>query len=569
MKSKIIIQVVGFILLCLSPAVCECVEPLAQLLAQPLEVVMTQGGDDRIIIPAGAAVNKYFTGPLCDPRTIARSSSTSSSVSLSGFDAARKLFDRLRSAQAAGSAEQLFDLSMHAVREEIKHFWGSRALKPCSVITTPSGSDGEMLPAFAALARHSLWGIKTDSEANHLVTNIVIASGEVGSGTALAAGLKHFSSLVPSGNLVVNGTSITGVTGNEVAVVELKIRDEQGVVIPADELENSIAIILQKAIEQEGQIGVLHMVHACKTGIGAPRENFVQAMKSLYKDKLVVVIDAAQLRMDEPVVSSWLDKGFWVVITGSKFLGGPSFSGAVLIPKDEAASFGQISAEKIPAGLGDYFTQADCDEYFDNFKQALPGWYNVGLVLRWQAALAEASRFYTTNSLRRDRGLALWARDVRAFIDRSPILTLLENITKSEPSGVFAENIGTCNTVISFGVRAQTAAGENNYLNMAQLRKVHQLMTLDLRPLLPGLSVQASDIAKTLCLIGQPVQIGTAGPCQAVLRMAIGAPELFKVTQFKKFDPAILINDVLIDDRVVIQKIELIANNWAVFNRVK
>lgn len=561
-------QAIGLMVLCLSSGVNASAGQLAQILAQPLEEVMTLGGDDRIIIPAGAAVNKYFTRPLHYPGMIERSSSTSSSTSLKGFEAASDLFNYFRFEQESGSAEACFKNSMCCIRDSIKHLWGPQRINRCLVFTTPSGSDAEMLPTFAALARHPSFFI--DGHDEPLVTNIVIASGEVGSGTALAAGLKHFSSLVPSGNSVESGASIVGIADNLVDVVELKIRSDLGDLIRADLLEDHIASILQKVIEQEGQMGVLHMVHACKTGFGAPRENFVRAMKNRYKDKLVVVVDAAQLRMDESVVERWLDQNFWVLLTGSKFLGGPSFSAALLIPEDEAVLLAQVPVEKIPVGLGDYFTPSDCDEGFDNFKQALPVWYNVGLALRWQAALAQAGRFYLINQSARDRALEFWSFHVGEIIrDFSPRLILLEDIVDDDADQLsFAESVGKINSITSFFVSVKDERGVDTCLNMAELRKFHKLMTLDLQPFLPALTIKQRDIAKTACVIGQPVQVATTGKYQAVLRLAISVPELIKIINLKNFNTFVSTLEILRDDVLIIKKARLIADNWSVLRSV-
>jgi len=122
---------------------------------------------------------------------------------------------------------------------------------------------------------------------------------------------------------------------------------------------------------------------------------------------------------------------------------------------------------------------------------------------------------------------------------------------------------------VSFALTYVGGDGKRGYMNTAQLRKVYELMAQDLRPLLPDLTIQQSVAAKTGCLIGQPVQIGTMGQLQSVLRVAISAPELFKTISFERLDPAALVDGLLADDEVVVQKLDLIVANWDKLSKVK
>ena len=537
------------------------VSKLAGDLAHELKIVMTMGGDDRLVT-GGGGLNKYFTGPQPQPAVIARSSSTSSNVSQVGFLAAQQLFNRLHGALGDGDVVRCFEHAMKDIRQQVKYYWGAQASAPCYVITTPSGSDAEMLPTIAALLRKKEWQPNVKFS-RPLVVNIVIASGEVGSGTVLASKLCHFSSLAPVGKSVEAGTQIAGVMAGVVEVVEIKIRNDQGVVVSDQDLENRLASLLHQMIEQNQQQVVLHMVHACKTGLGAPRDIFLQAMKQKYKDDLVVVVDAAQLRVNQSFVGTWLDSGFWVFLTGSKFLGGPSFSGALLIPSREAELLAAAPSNKIPLGLGDYFTPADCDDFFVNMCEVLPVWYNVGLSLRWAAALAEVARFCSVPVDRQDRGINHWAGGVRSLVKQSKRLKLLEEAVCANDNGLFHSYIGKCNSVVSFGMQVTLGEGRDQFLNLVQLRKVYELMTLDLSDRIKNLSSELQNIAATPCLIGQPVQVATTGPCTAVLRIAIAVPEIFKAIGHERVDPAVLIDEILYDDQLVVQKLDFIATYWA------
>lgn len=529
-------------------------------LAPTIEQAMTEGGDDRITIPPNELCNKYFTAPRQNNSVIARSSSTSSSTSPQSFEAATSLFNRLRIAEKAGHGAAYFHQTMHKIRSRIKHFWGYGTKNICQVISAPSGTDAEMLAAFAALARHPNWHPSTPTP-TPLVTNIVVASGEVGSGTTLASGLQHFSKKTPRGNSASPGNCIAEVPRNALSVVEISIRNTLGSAIPLDDIEENLARIIKKAIIIDGQTVILHMVHACKTGLGAPREDFVDRMKATYGDDLIIVIDAAQLRMKEDVTHRWLSKGYWVLLTGSKFLGGPSFSGAMLIPNHDAELLEGIPNNKIPIGLGEYFSADDCDSFFTNLHSSLPKWHNVGLALRWEAALATAEQYHQINQQEHDHSIQLWAAGVSFMVKNSTSLQLLEGLTSTNTEA-FNEFIGTCNSIISFGIRIKNAENNFRFLNFAELRKVHEYLTQDLHDKIKTTCPEETFLAAKSCLIGQPVQIGTTGSCTAVLRMAISMPQILACVRQERLDEAVLVDEILEDDRIIIKKLDLIAKHW-------
>ena len=74
-----------------------------------------------------------------------------------------------------------------------------------------------------------------------------------------------------------------------------------------------------------GRIGegsaVVYLTHGTKTGLIAPASP---------PRGVDVIVDACQARIEPETVASYLRRGWPVVVTGSKFFGGPAFFGAVL-----------------------------------------------------------------------------------------------------------------------------------------------------------------------------------------------------------------------------------------------
>lgn len=525
----------------------------AERLQQHVEKLMTGGGDDRTLYLSGKNTNKYNTS--AQPWSgISFSSSTSCNPSQTGFDAAVRLYKKMQQADQA-SWQTVFGGIMREIRNQMKLFWGD-----CAIMLTPSGTDAEFWPVVAALARHG------DPSQQKQVTNIIIAQGEVGTGTATAAGLQHFSNVVPSEASVTAEQPLAGVAPGAVDVVPFKIRDEHGNTADMDKLEQDISALLKRVIEDEHQIAILHMVHVSKTGYSGPRESFVTAMKQQYGDRLIVVVDAAHLRAKPEVIRGWLDSNFWVMVTGSKFAGGASFSGAVLIPNPDANLL-SLNPADYPEGLKNYFTADDCDERFEVARLALSQHSNIGLALRWQTALDGLERFYALGSVQGDCVVAEWASAARSMIFESWSLELLEDLVTCSDHGSFLTCVGKCNSVISFGIRIADGADELRYMNTAELKKVYWLMTQDLNPYLSELAVCESGVAAQRCLSGQPVDIATDGPCTSVLRIALAAPEIIAALE-EKHDPYVAARALAECTKLLVDKLDLIAEHWSQLQNV-
>lgn len=515
--------------------------------------IMTTGGDDRIFIKATEQRNKFLTSPVPeDSETIVRSSSTSCSSSSIGFAAAQKIFETLKKNPSNAS----FSDVAQSIRNRIRQYWGTN---DCSIILSPSGTDAEFIPSLAALARHPEWGSNTKKK---LVTNIVVANGEVGSGTTLAAGMRHFSITTPQSSTVSSGNMLSGISEEMIDVIGIKVRNDFGIIIPAKEVEEKIAKILHQAIDIDHGIAVLHMTHVSKTGLSGPTENFIAEMKDKYNDSLLIVVDAAHLRFTQETSTRWLNNGYWILITGSKFIGGASFSGALLIPQKDATLLAKISSNTIPKGLGDYFSPDDVDPLFASIAESLPKWHNTGLLLRWESALANAKIFLQTNPTSQARAISIWAKGVRSLIRSASNLTLCDDLVGCTNYENFNSCIGECNSVVSFGIRVNID-GNDRYLSTNELRIAYKFLSQDLRTLLPCLSEEENYIASIPCIIGQPVQIANQGKCTAMLRIAIGIPQIIGAIKQERLDPAVLVDEILEDDRIIINKLDLIAKHWA------
>lgn len=74
-----------------------------------------------------------------------------------------------------------------------------------------------------------------------------------------------------------------------------------------------------------------------------------------------VVADACQLRSDKEWIMEFASRGFITLVTGSKFISGPPFCGAVLFPGSILEEL-DAGTEHLPRGFGDYFTRHEVKE---------------------------------------------------------------------------------------------------------------------------------------------------------------------------------------------------------------
>src|SRR6185437_9357044 len=134
---------------------------------------------------------------------------------------------------------------------------------------------------------------------------------------------------------------------------------------------------------------LLVMMDVSKTGLISPSVACAQDLKQRFPERVEVMVDACQLRLSPPTLAAYLRQDFLVAITGSKFMTGPAFSAALLVPEAAAE---RMQAARAPRALADLCLQGELPDGWRNAPE-LKARANFGLVLRWEAALEEMKRF--------------------------------------------------------------------------------------------------------------------------------------------------------------------------------
>jgi hypothetical protein len=502
------------------------------------EGLMETGGDIRLQRDPRSALNGYGCSHRPRPWAVTFASSTASSSSERGYKAADEARLIATAALLAGDRGAAVAASLQKVRAGIAEVYGLGS--DTAVVLAASGTDTELL----ALALGHMGAPEKP------VQNILIAPAETGRGVPMAARGVHFAVNTALGADVTQEAPIAGFRP-DTAVKNILLRHETGGLRAPAEVEADIAESVSDGI-MAGQHVILHGLDLSKTGLLAPRPEFLAELRARYAEKFDIVIDACQARLSAASVRAYLALEAVVLITGSKFFTGPPFAGAALVPPGMAA---RLRTQTLPEGLDAYFGRqefpADCPAA-DN----LPAVGNYGLALRWHAALAEMRAFMAVPPARRDLILRRFSATVEAAIAANPALTLLRRPPPARGSG--EETWERQRSIFTFAIRAPHAPAR--CLTPAEARAVYLWLNADLSAWI------AHPAASCICHIGQPVSLPQPGPesLQGVLRVSAGARLVSGEPSHRGFSEDRRIEREMADLAAVFEKIGLILQNWNV-----
>ncbi len=467
------------------PAALETVARLWRC-APPLEALLLDGGDDRLDLDPETGLNRYLCAPYPEPGIVTFSSCTASRIGEAPYataEAARQAL--IAAALADGTGPALRAASARVTGALLDHY-GIADL--AEAVLAASGTDATLL----------LTGLLAAEQPGRPITTILMSPSETGSGVPEAVQGRHFASCTASGTLVVKGHAVDGFPP-ALAMRSLAIRTADGLPRDAAVLEAEAEALIAE-IAAAGGHAVLHAIDGSKTGLVAPDRAACERLARKFGPRLDIVIDACQARIEPSIVRRYLEQGFPVLITGSKFFAAPGFCGAILFPRARLAAI--AGGGCLPDGLGAY---ADLTE--EGVSRRCPG-----LLMRWEAALHEMRRF---------SGLS--ATDVREAIDRASSATRaalmrderLRLIQAPRPPGPVWSGR---RSVFTFAVR-----GAEGWLSAEKLRPLYVALSQDMRDRI-GSTPEERHAASVRCLLGQPVQLGS--PALGGLRIAFSAAQL-------------------------------------------
>ncbi len=503
------------------------------------EALMETGGDIRLARDPRSALNGYGCSHRPRPWAITFASSTASSSSERGYEAAdlARLHTTLALLRGPGRRAAV-QATLEAVRAGIGASFGLAAGE--QVVLAASGTDTELL----ALALTHLGG------ADAPILNMLIAPEETGRGVPMAARGVHFAVDTALGHDVTFEAPIAGFRA-DTRLANVALRDAAGALRPTSQVEDEITAALAHGLAQ-GRRVILHVLDLSKTGLLAPAPTLLARLRARHGTDFDIVVDACQTRLSPASLRAYLTLDAVVLITGSKFFTGPPFAGAAILPASVAARLGRA---KLPAGLDAYFGQDDfpagCHAAAD-----LPAVGNYGLALRWHAALAEIDALLAVPARRRAEILAGFGAAVRTAVAACPGLSLFD--TPPIARHATSEDWERLPSIFTFSLQAPYAP--QRCLNPNEARAVYVWLNTDLSDLLPD----DQALAARICHIGQPVPLPQPDGqgLQGALRVSAGARLISGEPSHAGLEQDTRLAREFADVALVFRKIALILANW-------
>jgi hypothetical protein len=356
--------------------------------------LLTEGGDARIALAATGA-NQYGCPPQPEPDLVAFGSSTASVVSGPAFEAACALHERLhRGSQTwVGAAGRL--------RQDLLGLTGAAGLAGAELVLAASGTDLHLIAALLATRDGS-----TPLQA------VMGEPAETGSGVPAALSAVRFGVRAGPDPAAAVVAASAAADVSLCAPATVRLRDADGTPRLGAEVDAEFEAVAESVV-RSGRHCLVVLTDVSKTGLLAPSPACAQRLLRALGDRVDVLVDACQFRMAPATVRAYLEQGCMVAITGSKFVTGPAFCGALLLPPGVAAR-----ARGAPLhGLSGYSARADWPAGWPG-AEPLADACNPGLVLRWTAALTELQRLRAVPAPQVRRFLADWGRAVAGRIAR-------------------------------------------------------------------------------------------------------------------------------------------------------
>lgn len=404
--------------------------------------LLVSGGDARIALDPDTGLNKYGCRPYPDPVLLAFGSSTASTISQEGFIAASRVRDELLAARKNGEFDVCCLSQMQRIRQALLAELQLTDLN-VQLQFAVSGTDAHCVAAGCARGVQPL-------------RVVMVEEDETGSGVKAA--------------LLAVGCAIELVA----------LRESGGAPRQLDAIDEEVSARVAQAVDR-GERVLLVMVDQSKTGFVAPGIACLMCLAQQYADRVSVLVDACQLRLSPYTLRAYLQQGFMVAITGSKFFTGPSFSAALLLP----------------VGL-----HTDAVE---------PEFLGVGLLLRWEAALVELRRFHAVPQVVLVEFLTAFKEAVGARLTQDDRFEPLAVILADRSALQLVPNWDHLPTIFPFLLKAKAG-----WLDREQTQRVYR-----------QLQTSHSGSAGLRYQFGQPVVCGSRdGVPVSALRLCLSARQI-------------------------------------------
>jgi hypothetical protein len=368
------------------------------------DLMLASGGDASIWPDPATRRNRYGAPTRPAPDELWFSSATGAAISERGYASARSAFESL--SRKGADLPAWFD----AIRERIATQFGAPGVEVALAASPAEAEYAALAVARALLARP--------------VASILTAPQETSAGVALAATGAHIAASAPFAASVEKGARLAGWEEEDIVLRRIEIRDASGRPRPRAEVDRAAGLAVANAV-RTGRGALLHLVDCSATGRSGPSRATAREILESASGRALVVVDSCQLRGNLDQIRSDLAAGFLVMVAGSKFAGGPSSCAALLIPADMAARLREM---RLPIGLAAYVARNDWPRCLANaFDDCVFPLANLGLGLRWEAALAEIEAYAKISPPLKEEIAARFAESARRCVAGNPDLDFLDS----------------------------------------------------------------------------------------------------------------------------------------------
>jgi len=426
---------------------------------------LASGGDSRLDLDPTSGRNLYGCRPTPDAAEVNFGATTASTISPEAFEEARACFERL-ALNNVDARRGAVTAEAEAIACEIAEF---ASLPGARVWLTPSGTDAAMLATYAIASR-----------ASTPLTTIIVGIEETGSGVGHAVVGRHFQPRTPQGMEATPGEQIA--PGRDFARIETPLRDDDGAPLGLAQIDAAVQAAVRRELAA-GRRVLIHRLDSSKTGLTAPSLCCLDALQAAHGENVEVLVDSCQMRASTASLLGYHRRNWLILITGSKWIGGPPFSGAVIVPASVAAK-----APHLPG--------------YDH-----PDAPATGVVLRWRAALTEWRGFASIPEQRKAAIAKIFADVARRTLGERKNLRAIDGAPGDRAAPGAWDAIPT---IFAFAVLR--ADGEP--LGMEALRALF-------------LNLLKARGARPAIRIGQPVKLGAG----AALRLSLDARQICNLAQ--------------------------------------
>jgi len=457
------------------------------------------------------ALNKYGCAPTPEPDLISFSSSTASTISEAAFSAANALRTKLATAIAQQPPALVYARELNRIKRELLTLCELDHMQHLDVVFAASGTDLHFITA-------QLCAI---SNAMPLLA-IMPDALETGSGVPAALAASHFSSRTALGEQVGTGQPIAHTMAVDVAAVAIRLAD--GSLRATAAVDAEVEALVDEAASL-GQHVLLIMVDTSKTGLISPSPACAIKLKQRYPRLLDILVDACQFRICAASLNAYLEHGFMVMLTGSKFISGPSFSAALFIPQPLAS---KLSSQPLPLGMRAYSSSIDWPERF-SAATTLQHAANFGLLLRWHAALVELQQFKLVADKQIEDFCTRFCNTIQARLEADQHFAPLPLRPLNRSCLGLGEHWDSVPTIFSF-VLLDDAGVAVSHQQTLKIYRWLQLRANDSNR--PDIRTLDADIEVVHCQLGQPVIYSSHHDYElSALRLCLSARIIVEATK--------------------------------------